>query len=376
MFTIGMLDMPDEMVKTDGQCEPDSGVPSEDVAFYSIRGGQSNVVDLESYRVIGNNKALMDILLLDRNTGHNVVWATDDYSCQGPGFGAEDQILYLFIVNPNRVIRPRFLKTDSEQRIRSKDRAEVFTPPWIVNKQNNLVDEQWTGTKNPFNIDQDLFWTPTKCVDLGDRDWKEYVKSLRLEVCCGEAPYLTTRYDPVDGIVIPVRYRVGLLDRKLRVVSENVDDNSPLTWIEWAKAATRSVYAYDFQGDNVVLARENLLLTVSEHYHSKFGCNLEQKTLEEIAKILSWNIWQMDGISYVVPFTCKRQYTMNGEMTVIDNCTACKTGKGVHSGTRCRIMDWEKSETVEFTSLMIGPKRNTSKMAVSNSNSSLDKFMM
>ncbi len=367
--------MPNEMMNTDEQCEPKSEMSNENITFDPARDGLPDVIDLESYRIIGNNKALMDILLLDRNTGSNVVWATDDYSSQGPGFGAEDQIQYLFIVNPNRVIRPRFLKTDSEQRIRSKDRAEVFTPPWIVNKQNNLVDEQWTGTKNPFNTDFGSFWTPTESVDLGDKDWKEYVRSLRLEVCCGEAPYLTTRYDPTDGMVIPVKYRVGLLDRKLRVVSENVDDGAPLTWIQWAKAAVESVYAYDFQGDNVVLARENLLLTFSEHYRSKFGCDPEQKILEDIAKILSWNVWQMDGIGYVVPFTCKKQYTMNGETTIIDNCTACKTGKGTHSGTRCKIMDWERSETVEFTSLMKGPKTDAPKVAFNNSNSSLDRFM-
>jgi len=355
-----------------------TGASRESITFDATRNGLPDFIDLESYRKIGNNKALMDILLRDRNTGSNVMWATDDYSSLGPGFGAKDQIQYLFIVNPNHVIRPRFLKTDSEQRNRSKDRAEVFTPPWIVNKQNNLVDEQWTGRKNPFNIENEAMrtWTPTDNVDLGDHGWKEYVRSIRMEVGCGEAPYLTTRYDPTDGMSIPVEYRTGLLDRKLRVITENVPVGSPLTWIEWAKAAVKSTYAYDFQGDNVVLARENLLLTVSEHYRSRFGCELEQKILAEISEILSWNVWQMDGMSYVVPFTCQKQQTVGGEDPILNHCVACRTGKGMHSGTKCKIMDWETSEAVDFASLLKESKKEVPKASPGKSVVSLEKYGM
>ena len=45
----------------------------------------------------------------------------------------------------------------------------------------------------------------------------------RLEISCGEAPYLVSRYDTVMGETIPISQRIGLLDRKLRVVSENTD---------------------------------------------------------------------------------------------------------------------------------------------------------
>lgn len=351
---------------------------NERIAFDAARDGLPDFIDLESYRKIGNNKALMDILLLDRNTGSNVMWATDDYSNLGPGFGAEDQIQYLFIVNPNRVIRPRFMKTDSEQRSRSKDRAEVFTPPWIVNKQNNLVDRQWTGRKNPFNIENDAIrtWTPTERADLGEHDWREYVKSVRMEVCCGEAPYLTTRYDPIDGMSIPVKFRTGLLDRKLRVISENVPTDSPSTWIDWARAAVESTYAYDFQGDNVVLARENLLLTFSEHFSTKFGYAPDQKIMEEVSKTLSWNVWQMDGMSYVVPFSCQKQRTMDGESTTIDNCVACRTGKGLHSGTKCRIMDWERETPgiVDFAFLLKGSKKDVRQTTSAPPAVSLERF--
>lgn len=307
-------------------------------------------ISIEPYRAIGNNKALMDILLSDRNTGNNLLWVTDNYCSEGVGFNPRDTIQYLYIINPNRIIRPRYLKSQSEQRNRSKDMAEVFTPPWIVNKQNNMVDEQWFGRCSPFNIESGLTWTPTDVVSFENKDWRDYVNSIRMEISCGEAPYLTTRYDPTTGVMIPVRYRVGILDRKLRVISENV--STPMKWIEWAKAAIRSVYAYDIQGDNVLLARENLLITFAEHYTEAFEEEPPWGAVTSAAQILSWNVWQMDGMKGVVPFSCEMQCGLGPRGAVTNSCPACRTGKGRHSGKHCRIMDWNTESTVEFTSLM------------------------
>lgn len=46
--------------------------------------------------------------------------------------------------------------------------------------------------------------------------WVQYVQSRRLEVTCGEAPFLASRYDAATGEMIPVARRIGILDRKLR----------------------------------------------------------------------------------------------------------------------------------------------------------------
>ena len=299
-------------------------------------------IDIGPYSRIGNNKALMDIILTDRTTGSNLLWATDDYSSFGPGFGKYDRIKYLFIINPNRIIRPRYLKSQSEKRNRSKEKAEVFTPPWIVNKQNNLVDDQWFGRSGAFNTEIGRGWIPTSHVDFGDIDWKSYITSTRLEVSCGEAPYLTSRYDPVDGTEIPVPYRVGFLDRKLRVVSEKVD--SPKGWVEMAKAAVKSVYGYDLQGDNVILARENLLLTVMEHYSSKFGEEMDPSDVLDIAFILSWNIWQMDGLTCMVPSSGH-----NGKLDAEFSVPSRKSSGDPY----CKIMDWDATvpSEVKFSSL-------------------------
>lgn len=47
---------------------------------------------------------------------------------------------------------------------------------------------------------------------------------MRLEISCGEAPYLVSRYDSVTGKTIKIKNRIGLLDRKLRIVSENIEE--------------------------------------------------------------------------------------------------------------------------------------------------------
>ena len=93
---------------------------------------------------------VLAVLLKDRTTGRNLIWATDDYAGRGKGFAASDEILIGQIIDKNNpVIRPRVDKDAEEQRKRVENRAEVFTPSWICNRQNNLVDAAWFGWKKP-----------------------------------------------------------------------------------------------------------------------------------------------------------------------------------------------------------------------------------
>ena len=39
---------------------------------------------------------VLAILLKDRSTGRNLIWATDDYTARGKGFGANDEIQVKF----------------------------------------------------------------------------------------------------------------------------------------------------------------------------------------------------------------------------------------------------------------------------------------
>jgi transcriptional regulator with XRE-family HTH domain len=58
------------------------------------------------------------------------------------------EVLYEIAGN---VIMPRVHKDKILQLSRSKEMAEVFTPSWICNAQNNLVDNSWFGKDGVFN---------------------------------------------------------------------------------------------------------------------------------------------------------------------------------------------------------------------------------
>lgn len=206
----------------------------------------------------------------------------------------------------------------------------------------------------------DNSWTSTKKVVFDDnKTWVEYVENIRLEVCCGEAPYLVSRYDTVSGELIKNNDRIGILDRKFRVINENVTTDEE--WLDYAIKAIKSVYGYEFQGDNLLIARENILLDFIDYYFERFNELPKEDLLINIASIISWNIWQMDGIKNVVPFSCHSEIAKAIQLSLFDEfkepkldiCPGCKTNDPKkHNGKRCYIMYWEKNKKIKFVSLM------------------------
>lgn len=265
-------------------------------------------IDVSETLWFRQDPTLMELLLKDHTTQKNIFWATDSYASKGKGFEFNDEITIERITGDNEgIIRPRCAKSREEQTLRTKEKAEVFTPSWICNKQNNLIDSAWFGRENVFNTEHDdgntHSWVPSPSSivfpEEKKKGWKDYVRDTRLEITCGEAPYLANRYDTITGEYIPVKNRIGLLDRKLRIVSENTETTAE--WLDMAQEAYKNTYGYDWQGDNVLLARESLLMTFIEYYMEKFGSRPMQKSIEYIAYIVSWNIWQMDGLKFCLP---------------------------------------------------------------------------
>ena len=316
--------------------------------------------DIKENTLLKLDSSLLSILLKDNSSGKNILWATDDYVQYNAKFTKDKHMSVLSVTGKNGLlIRPRIEKTKQERLSRIRDKAEVFTPSWICNKQNNLVDNAWFGRENVFNFETEKGWyANAEKIVFSTQDgktWQDYVKANRLEISCGEAPYLASRYDTVTGETIQVKQRIGLLDRKLRIVTENT--MSKTEWMDWAKQAVKSVYGYDWQGDNVLLARENLLFTVKEHFEDNFVSSLPIEYLREIAKIISWNIWQMDGLKFVIPESCHNtqitQYTLFGEEIIEEKCEGCqKNNRNKHNGIYCYIMDWEKKRKVKFVNLI------------------------
>ena len=251
---------------------------------------------------------ILRILLKDKTTRKNILWCTKDYESYGPEYDERAEIKAKLITGRYfNVIQPRAAKSKKVQERRIRKRAEVFTPSWICNEQNNRVDETWFGRANVFNILQGTTWITNKekiLFENGKKTWKAYVDAKRLEITCGEAPYLVSRYDTTTGKLIPVNDRIGLFDRKMRVVNENCEEAE--SWINHSLRALKSVYGYEFQGDSILIARENLLYDYIDYYEAKFNEKPSINLLKEVANIIAWNIWQMDGLKCVVPYSCRK----------------------------------------------------------------------
>lgn len=308
-------------------------------------------VDISEKDIVRCHDRLLSILLRDKTTKSNIIWATSDYEQFGEGFGATDKIEILSITGANaNVIRPRILKNTEKQTNRTRDMSEVFTPSWVCNMQNNLIDQAWFGRESAFNTTKDDTWaantSPIIFTNEKGEKWTDYVDSRRLEITCGEAPYLVSRYDTVTGESIPVERRIGLLDRKLRVVHENTLTEEE--WLKWAIRAYESIYGYDYQGDNVLLSRKNMLLTFDDYMIWKFDKHPSLKELMIIANIIAWNIWQMDGETYTVPFG--KIEDRQRQISFSDWLSGDVFLKPEQKN--CRIMDWRSKKSIEYQSLM------------------------
>lgn len=307
--------------------------------------------DIRENEILEISRELLETLLTDHTTHKNIFWATDDYSERGEGYQFSDPITIEAITGENgNVIIPRALKNRVQQQQRSREMAEVFTPSWICNKQNNLIDNAWFGREGVFNVEIDEeggkhSWVVNKeNIEFPEgKTWRDYVNENRMEITCGEAPYLVSRYDAVTGEWIEPERRIGILDRKLRVVNENTETTGE--WLKAAQAAYQSTYGYEWQGDNLVLAREAMLYTFIDYYKLKFKKEPLLKSLLYIAYIISWNVWQMDGLKGVIPNSCGERRTVEinlfGETEQVSHCEGCRTGDiHKHNGKYALIKDW------------------------------------
>lgn len=327
----------------------------------------NNSIDIKENYIYQLDKSILEILLRDHSSGKNILWATDMYAWRGVGYQQQDYITVKAITGLfGNVIKPRIKKSQREQRQRVKSKAEVFTPSWICNQMANSLDSTWFGRNSVFNVEQGQSWTAThdKITFPLDKTWQDYVNLKVLEITCGEAPFLASRYDTVTGQWLGVHERIGLLDRKLRIVSENIDAEPE--WVRWAYQAYKSTYGYEWQGDSVLIARENLLFTFIDYYVDKFENHPINLYLIELAKIISWNIWQMDGQKNTIPNYAKpaQQVQMsfldNGLIDTLQDCNSVDVSKDVY----CKIKNWQTNRTIKFDNIKatVGKNKGENKM--------------
>lgn len=299
-----------------------------------------------------NIKRIIPKLLKDQTTGKNIVWATNTYQIYGNEYDKKKQ---MDATNSIKLIKegimlPRIMKTKEQQDERTKGKAEVFTPSWICNKMNNYCDEQWFNRKNVFNIENaDNTWTTInkkiKFNNDSDKEWQKYVDSRRIEITCGEAPYIVSRYDATTGKKLEISDRIGILDRKLRIVNENT--NNEEKWLKWVYRAYESVYGFEFQGDNLFFARLNLIETFMDYYIERFLKEPTNEMMDKITNIVSWNLWQMDGLKDTIPFEIpKDEYQQISFYDFFSNIEKEKS-KSVY----CKIKDWRANKIIEYRSM-------------------------
>ena len=303
------------------------------------------LIDLTAYPV----KTTLKILLQDKTTKQNIIWATDAYK-DSIGCRDIDQIEMRHLIGMDPILlQPRISKALEEQQERTRKKAEVFTPVWICNQMNNHLDEEWFGRKEVFNQELEQSWkTREALISFPEgKTWQHYIDSRRLEITCGEAPYLVSRYDASTGEFIePPKRRIGLLDRKLRIINENAVDHEE--WLKWALRAFQSCYGFEYQGDSLLIARINLIMTFYDCYVERWETEPEAKVLRQFANVIAWNLWQMDGFTDAVPLGKPQEtehqidmFEFLGEENPEDKKTA----------PLCRIFDWRKDRSIAYITL-------------------------
>lgn len=289
--------------------------------------------DIERYARNG----VLDILLSDQTTGKNIVWATAAYEERGSAYSAESEITREAITKSNLgVIKTRVEKAIEDQASLTKSFAEVFTPTWIC---KFMIDE--ADSLNSTGVDS-----------LSDvKEKRSYIRSRILEITCGEAPFITNRYDAADGTYIPFEERIGILDRKLTVVKDIATSRN--TWKRWAEEALKSVYGYEYQGDNLLIARINMLRTMESAIQDAGYDSLRTIELKNLAKIITWNFWQMDGLDGCVPFKALNEsFYQPSIFDLLSLETDSATEK--HETVFSKIFDWRSDAEIEFRELQNG----------------------
>lgn len=298
------------------QCSNNSAKQQE----YHIEYDDSDVL---KNTIREQRSAILDILLIDRTTKKNIIWANEHYiEYNKNNYATTAQIKPELITGKmSQLIMPRALKSREQQKERTKSKAEVFTPTWIIKKQNDALEQDY----------------------LND-DVETYVRRKWLEISCGEAPYMATRYDMATGQTIPLAERVGFVDRKLKRINADIDDKAE--WQRLVEEAYKASYGFEWNGDSLLLARENLLYTYQDYYFAKWQQQPTNGLLKEIAEIISYNVFQMDGLKYIIPLSEKKEKPPQTSFSFSDDEPTQEQWL-IQAGKRVKIMNWDKKK-MEF----------------------------
>lgn len=283
--------------------------------------------DINENNIRNHMPDILDILLIDRTTStsktrKNIIWANENYIKHGAkSYNAKAQIKPELITGSmSNIMKPRSLKSKELQKERTKSKGEVFTPTWIVKKQNDEIDKNYQND-----------------------DLETYTNRTWIEITCGEAPYMVSRYDMETGEIISLNKRVGFVDRKLKRINAEVSDKAE--WQRLVVEAFKSSYGFEWSGDSLLLARENMLYSYRDFYYEKWSEEPLYGLFKDIAEIISYNVFQMDGLKYIIPLSEKRQKRSEVQLSLFQE--EAENEEIVKPGKRVKIMNWRTSK-MEF----------------------------
>lgn len=246
-------------------------------------------VDIQGEIAFLGSQGLLKELLADKTTKKNIIWATDAYSALGDDYlpGRPIETRHLSLLDSD-IITLRAQKARSEQNKRTRAKAEVFTPSWVCRMMIDHLDTVWKEGRKRKKAEH--AW------DAGS--WHAYVDSRILEITCGEAPFLVERYDAATGEA--VEKGAGVLDRKLDAVDARAENDEK--WLEWAFRALEAVYGYEYQGDNLLIARLNVIFAFAERLRRRLKREPKTEEYRRMTETAAWNLWQMDGLTGRTPY--------------------------------------------------------------------------
>jgi len=278
--------------------------------------------DMNETHLLRKSEKLLNILLKDHTTGSNIKWGTDSYINHGSSFRSNQEIKSDLITGwYEGFIRPRAEKELDIQLDRQRNKAEVFTPSWMVKLQVDAALE-----------------------NMQDLPLIDFIQTKWLEITCGEAPYMVNRYDMNTGDIIPLNNRVGFIDVKFNKLNEEIELEDK--WVNLALEIYKASYGYEYQGDSLVLARENLILTFIDNYFYMFGAFPNEKLLLKVSQIVSINVFQMDGLTYEIPYSVGEEGS-DIQLNLFEEIEAAETEENKEPQL-ARIKLWNKNKNIEF----------------------------
>lgn len=297
--------------------------------------------------VFRSNLNILNIILFDRSASRDLVFATSMYKIHGELYKEDGYITPKLISGKMKnLIKPKINKKPSDI-----DRVKLIFDSWRFNVDND---------KHNFKFDCNNVFGDELGSCLNVEDWKNSISKKILIMECEEATCLVTRYNLETKEVIEPFKRRGILDKRLNLINQNINDEKE--WYDMVLVAYKSIYGFDYRGDNVLLARENLLHDFVDNYRYKFYKDPSEEQLIEVAKIVSWNIWQMDALKFVIPFSCINIRKEDFQLSIFEDENEALTGNWCmgcrfddfkkHNGTYCKIKDWDSGKIIKFVDLV------------------------